>query len=72
MTRKEHALPVVRVTFFELLHDPNFDAASLAILLNGSDYLDCNALIGLNIDCFDNFTKGPLAKQANSTVWSSG
>jgi len=66
--RKEHALPIVGVTFFELLHDPNFDTASLAILLNGSNDLDGNALIGLNIDRFDNFAKGPLTKQANSTV----
>lgn len=66
--RKGHALPIVGVTFFELLHDPNFDTASLAILLNGSDNLDGNALIGLNIDRFDNFAKGPLTKQANSTV----
>jgi len=50
------------------LHDPNFDTASLAILLNRSDDLDGNALIGLNIDRFDNFAKGPLTKQTNSTV----
>ena len=69
MIGKEHELPIGGVTFLELLQDPNFDAARLAILLNGPDDLDSNALIGLNVYRFDNFTKRSLTKQANSTIW---
>lgn len=70
MTGKEHELPIGRVTFLELLQDPNFDTACLAILLDGTDNLDSNALIGLNVDCFDNFAKSSLTKQANRAIWS--
>jgi hypothetical protein len=69
VTGKGHELPIAGVTFFEFLQHPNFDAARLAILLNGSDDLNGDALVGLNIDCFHNFTKCSLAKQANSAIW---
>ena len=70
MTGKEHELPIGWVTFLKLLQDPNFDTACLAILLDGADNLDSNALIGLNVDRFDNFAKSSLAKQANRAIWS--
>jgi hypothetical protein len=71
VTGKEDELPIVWVTFLELLQDPNFDTACLAILLDGTDNLDSDTLIGLNVDRFDNFAKGSLTKQANRTIWSS-
>jgi hypothetical protein len=65
---KEHELPIAGVTFLEFLQHPNFNAACLAILLYGSDDLDSNPFVCLNVDCFDNFTKCPLTKQPNSAI----
>jgi len=65
---KDTELPIAWVTFFEFLQHPNFNAAGLAIFLNSSDDLDSDALVGLDVDRLDNFTKCPLAEQANSAV----
>jgi hypothetical protein len=66
---KEHKLPIAGVTFLQFLQHPNFNAACLAILLYGSDDLDSDPFVCFNVHCFDNFTKRPLPKQANSAIW---
>jgi hypothetical protein len=65
---REHELPIAGVTFLEFLQHPNFNAACLAILLYGSDDLDSNPFVCLNVDCFDNFTECSLTKQPNSAI----
>lgn len=65
---KEYELPIAGVTFLEFLQHPNFNAACLAILLNGSDDLDSDPLVCLNVDCLNYFTKRSLAEQANSAI----
>jgi hypothetical protein len=65
---KNTELPIAGVTFLQFLQHPNFNAAGLTILLNGSDDLDSDAFVSFNVDCLDYFPKCPLAEQANGTV----
>jgi hypothetical protein len=58
---ERHLLSVHWVALLELLKDPNFDLAGIAILRNGSDDLYGDFVIGLRVDSFYDLPKCPLA-----------
>ena len=64
-----YLLPVHRIPLFELLENPYFDLARVAVLGDGADDFDSYSSIGFCIDSFDNFTKGSLPQKSDSTIF---
>ena len=67
-----HLLSVERVAFLEFLQDPNLDLASVTVLWNSSNDLDCNSLASLRVDSFHNLAESPLSKETDSPVCVRG
>lgn len=63
-----YILPVVWITFFELLKNADLNFTGIAVLGDGSDNLDRHPNVGMSIDRFNDLAKSPLSEKSDSTI----
>lgn len=61
-------LSIERVSFLQLLEDANFNLARVAIFRYSSYNLNCDPLVRLRVDGFDDLAKCALTQQSNGTI----